>query len=156
MSWTETKYAINSTLGTDDFKPLNKIIEGNWNLIASDNVYASEKAMYSGSSGVYTLSNSFKVRSSGTVRFAVNATFSANTEYTFNVKRNGQIVASYSRTGTGNEVLMPAEASVNRGDVFTFELRRSSGSGTVTNINNVEIRAYPIYAPILVESVKEV
>lgn len=36
--WTGIKHALNSTLGTENFQPLDKIIEGQRTLAASDNV----------------------------------------------------------------------------------------------------------------------
>lgn len=36
--WTGIKHALNSTLGTDEFKPLNEIIDGQRTLAASDSV----------------------------------------------------------------------------------------------------------------------
>jgi hypothetical protein len=35
------KYALNSTIGTSDFKPLDQIIEGQKSLVVSDNIYAT-------------------------------------------------------------------------------------------------------------------
>ena len=37
--WTGIKYAINSTLGTKEFEPLDKLITNQYRLVASDNVY---------------------------------------------------------------------------------------------------------------------
>ena len=37
--WAGIKYAINSTLGTDKFKPLNELIIGEKSLCASDTIY---------------------------------------------------------------------------------------------------------------------
>lgn len=39
--WGEIKHAINSTLGTNDFKPLDKMIEGQNRMIVSEDVYAT-------------------------------------------------------------------------------------------------------------------
>ena len=36
--WAEIKYALNSTLGTDDFKPLDKLIRDSYYVYASDDL----------------------------------------------------------------------------------------------------------------------
>ena len=39
--WAEIKQALNSTIGTDDFQSLDKIINGQKSLLVSDNLYYS-------------------------------------------------------------------------------------------------------------------
>ena len=41
MSWAQIKLALNSSLGTKEFKPLDELIKGQKTLIASDNLYCA-------------------------------------------------------------------------------------------------------------------
>ena len=45
MSWAEVKHALNSTLGTDDFKPLDKMISGNIVIIKENTTWSIPKGI---------------------------------------------------------------------------------------------------------------
>ena len=45
MSWAEIKHALNSTLGTDDFKPLDKMISGNIVIIKENTTWSIPKGI---------------------------------------------------------------------------------------------------------------
>lgn len=153
MSWAETKAAINSTVGTPDFEPLDKIIKGTWRLVASDSfVYASETARVSGSGGTYTLANSFKANAFGSASFAVTASLEQNTTYKLNILKNGTVAATNSRAGTGTQLVFLNTVSFAPGDLITFTFTRVSGSAPIS-VSQIDVRAYPMYAPILIESV---
>ena len=150
MSWAEVKHAINSTVGTSEFKPLDEIVRGNWNLIESENVYIAEKPSYSQSSGIYSLSNSFKMHTNGTVRLRLKAEFSAG--YTFQIYKNGTLVDSLAKAGANNEIVFIVTVSVKTNDIFTFKLVRTSGSTGISSMNEIAVLCTPVYAPMLVES----
>lgn len=153
MSWAETKAAINSTVGTDKFEPLDKIIKGNWRLVASEDfVYASEVAQQSGGSGTYALSNTFKIDANGSIAFAATAAVPQGATYRFNVLRNGSVAASASRAGTSTQLVFLCTTSVSKGDTITFSFTREAGTAPIT-VSQIEARAYPMYAPELIKSV---
>lgn len=54
MSWGEIKHAVNSTLGTDEFKPLDQYIESLISIIPSDQMVYMETA-FSGTALVDTV-----------------------------------------------------------------------------------------------------
>ena len=60
--WSGIKHALNSTLGTASFKPLNEIIEGQRNLAASDSVIAVVNSNPSSISGTLVTSKNGSIR----------------------------------------------------------------------------------------------
>lgn len=155
MSWAEIKHAVNSTIGTDEFKSLDKIFEGNWRLIASDNAYISITPGYTSNSSynTYTISNSFKTNVNGTAKFTADAIFYDDATYSFNLIINGVKVASHERSGTEDAKLtFSVEHYISVGDVITFTFTKTSGSGRLSEISRLAILGYPIYAPELIES----
>ena len=154
MSWAEVKHAINSTVGTSEFKPLDKIIMDNWNLIESSDVYISETPTYSSSSGVYTLNNSFKMKANGSAKIRLVASYSVNSTYTFEAYKNGTPYASETLAGGGttnkNFIL---SISFKKDDVLTFKFfKATTGSTNISSMSEIAVLCTPVYAPMLVES----
>lgn len=96
-----TKFAINSTLGTANFKPLDKIIEGQRSLGASDAVMAvpvlNEITM--GSASPRTLLATFTPKVNGSVRILASmkrGPSSANSTAYIYVTENGTDITSFS------------------------------------------------------------
>lgn len=154
MSWAETK-CINSTVGTKDFKPLNEIVKGNWNLIESERIYISETPTYTSSSGTYTISNSFKFKANGSARIRFVAAYSTNTTYTLEIYKNGNLYKSIARAGNGasNNITIIESVTFKPEDLFTFRLVRAGGSVAVSSMTEIAVLCEPVYAPVLVESV---
>ena len=82
--WSGIKHALNSTLGTEEFQPLDKIILGSKGLVASDNLYVS---LYSSNLTTKLLDVGYtadvlKMRWSGSIRLNISAiVFSVRTSY---------------------------------------------------------------------------
>lgn len=154
MSWAEIKRAINSTVGTDEFQPLDKMIMGNWNLVESNNTYLFETPLYSSSAGTHTLSTTFKMKANGTARIRLLAAYSANITCAFEIYKNGQLYKSNSLTGinTSTNVSFIVPVSFKTDDLFTFKLVRTIGSGNISSINEISVLCDAVYAPVLIES----
>ena len=66
-----TKFALNSTLGTDEFQPLDKIFNGNWRFVTSSNLYATYLTNKKPPENyIYDLGCSFKFNCEGVVRLS--------------------------------------------------------------------------------------
>lgn len=154
MSWAEIKNAVNSTVGTNNFKPLNEIIRGNWNLIESDKVYISEVPEYTSSSGTYNISNSFRFKAPGTAEIRLKASYVANTTYDFEIYKNGAIYKTITESGNdvASNIAIRDTISFVENDLITFRLVRKKGSDS-PSMSEIAVLCEAVYAPILVESV---
>lgn len=154
MSWAEIKNAVNSTVGTNNFKPLNEIIRGNWNLIVSDKVYISETPAYTSSSGTYNISNSFRFKATGTAEIRLKASYVANTTYNFEIYKNGTIYKTITESGNNvaSNIAIRDTISFVENDLISFKLVRKKGSDS-PSMSEIAVLCEAVYAPILVESV---
>lgn len=154
MSWAEIKNAVNSTVGTNNFKPLNEIIRGNWNLIESDKVYISEVPEYTWSSGAYNISNSFRFKAPGTANIRLRASYGSTTTYDFEIYKNGAIYKTITRSGndTAYDVVIFNTISFVENDLITFRLVEKKGIDS-PSMSEIAVLCEAVYAPILVESV---
>lgn len=154
MSWAEIKNAVNSTVGTNNFKPLNEIIRGNWNLIESDKVYISEVPEYTSSSETYNISNSFRFKAPGTAKIRLKASYESNTTYNFEIYKNGAIYKTISQSGndTAYKTTIQGTISFVENDLITFRLVKKKGIDS-PSMSEIAVLCEAVYAPILVESV---
>ena len=132
--WAGIKYALNSTLGTADFKPLDKLLNDliveQTRMVASDDLYCSlENATVTGAMGVTTTlvhPQKLKMTRNGTVRFKGTLT-RQNTNSTrgyFRIYKNGEQVYEWYRdweTGDYAETFS-VDVSFAQNDVLSFEL----------------------------------
>lgn len=155
MSWAEVKHAINSTVGTSEFKSLDKMITDNWTLAISTDEYILESVDYTNvSAGNYTINNSYKMKADGSAKVRLRASWQANTKYRFQAYRNGTSHSSILIEGNGssNTTVLSLNLHFKRDDVFTFELVRDTGSAPISTMTDIALLCTPMYAPILVES----
>lgn len=131
MSWAEIKKAINSTLGTNNFKPLNEIFQDSMVLYASDNSIAN-----------YTDANAkVKVNYSGTCRIKAvvkGSTYSISSGAALVVYINNNNSASYSitfsDTGVTRTFTPSLDINVSKGD--TISVGYTTGSGVSITIQS--------------------
>lgn len=123
-----TKYAVNSSLGTDSFIPLDVLIRNQNVLYASDNLH---RMLYSGEyidgiqaheNAIFSISK-FTATNAGTCKiklfiWVVANRYSSNTYV--RIKRNGNIIMSVNTTQTGyrSEYLSFDNISFKNGDKF--------------------------------------
>ena len=134
--WSGIKHALNSTLGTNHFKPLDKIIQQQIKLSASDNVLynmGSLRATTTNSNDSATVyyPNSFKMTTSGNFKFTgIASTSNTSTRIgRFYIYKNGEIIHQQNWSYTSEE-FSPVEISFNVGDVFKFAVYVYNGSTT--------------------------
>lgn len=140
--WTEVKHALNSTLGTENFMPLDKIYTNGKSLVASDNIYlhlTETKAVSPPAIGeIYEYAPSLKMNSGlGSFKIALPSIFismTGNKYDEFNlhyiIYKNGQEykrVNDISSTDTGSETTIEFSGPMvsvlyEESDVFSFAL----------------------------------
>ena len=138
-----TRYAVNSTLGTSDFKPLDQIITGQKRLVASENLYCP---VYG-----YTYFRSDEVTSPKVIdlfRFKhVNGSFKLK----LNAKRsggacdisflkNGQLVKKITLSTSFHDDYTNA-VYASKGDIISIKIEFTTGSYSEATINNINLCA---------------
>lgn len=123
-----TKYAINSTLGTEDFQPLDQIIKGQRTLVASDATY-----------GVIDveLSNKFYSNVDGSVRIIIKGRAYGNSTHRFNIISNvrGNLATIESKDGTAaayNSFNKSKDINIVKGETISFSKTSSVFPESVT------------------------
>ena len=150
--WTGIKYALNSTLGTDKFKPLNEIIRdeilNGSGLVSSDNLYYPsiiEEKIVSSNYTSYnkTLDVKLKFNVLGTVKLQGTCSNQNITNLNLTILKNNNIFHSLSvKAGTTQTFDIILEFS--KDDVFTFTI---SGDG-YSEYSSATITA-SIYADVI-------
>ena len=130
-----TKYAINSSLGTENFKPLDVQIAEQVRLIPSDEIYQSFER-FEAPTPPKTYDNEFvlpyklKMTRKGTARFKVviNTGAIRNTYGTFTILKNNVAIKTTNFTNEFGDYLFnfSVDGIFNIGDVFTFKLVASN------------------------------
>lgn len=120
--WSEIKHALNSTIGTDDFKPLDKIIQGNKAIVASDNLYwiISNTGAYTEDNTKFTEFAKIRINISGSIKLRVKSGAYYREGYV-EIRINGKTVAN--STTTVGEPLTDSyfDIPVNNKDILTIE-----------------------------------
>lgn len=110
-----TKYAINSTLGTEDFQSLDQIIKGQRTLVASDATY-----------GVIDveLSNKFYSNVDGSIKIIIQGSTYGNSTHKFNIISNmrGTIatIALEGVAAASNPFLEKKDVNITKGETISF------------------------------------
>lgn len=151
MSWAEIKKAVNSTICTEDFQPLDEIFKGSWRFVACDDVtYKSDTVTYSRNGSAFTLGNSYTAAADGTLTVKLLATTNSGITCTFGAYVNGALFSSDERSVTSTaEYTFSNNVTFKKGDVLTFKFTRSSG--TSATFGNLYFLGFPVYAPELLE-----
>lgn len=117
--WSYIKKAINSTLGTNDFEPLNELFFKNKALNASENLYYTiqSESVKVEEGKTYKIPKSIKMYNSGSITIKSNLESPYNGRYTYlNIYINN---ASY-KTLSSETTEVSTVVSFNAGDVITF------------------------------------
>lgn len=132
MSWAETKYAINSSIGTDDFKPIDKMLE--YEIFPSDAV-----ALNLGSSSIKTTKEYKRIKFG--IKGKCKVSFSLTGLYNFNgsvrVLNNETEIYSVASQVINNKKNFATDIfSINKNDLITIEYEKTNSTDTV-NINDI-------------------
>ena len=87
--WAGIKYALNSTLGTDDFKPLDKQITDRIGLIPDENIYTSKDLAPNTTDSNLVLSRNENIKPN--IRELSSMSLCVNTQGQVNLKAKGSI-----------------------------------------------------------------
>lgn len=135
--WAGIKYALNSTLGTDDFKPLDQIIIGQKRFSASDatiKVITQNEIRLSKEST--QILGYFTPKLDGTIR--LNATMDKSSD----IYGTSITIGLYGSSGGGflshnstTNVSKSIDLEVSKGIRYEIRIRTSSDPGTFSNIS---------------------
>lgn len=129
--WSAIKHSINSTLGTSDFKPLDKIITDNKSLQASDEHYYLLADVFDSDAKTKNLGVSVKMRETGSIKISVKIAGGTSTiKRYFDVKKNGTNAITLEWTNnTAADTEENATINFAKGDILTFVGRTTSALG---------------------------
>ena len=117
--WVGIKRALNSTVGTKEFKPLDQIIKGQRTLGASDNVIAVISNTQG--SGATTFPMTFTPKTNGIIRLiAKGCADSTSYTGTFSVLENGVRKYNIEVPVRGGSADFTTELNVNADCVYSF------------------------------------
>ena len=150
--WSGIKYALNSTLGTKDFKPLNEIIRdeilNGSGLVSSDNLYYPsiiEEHIHIGRHTSYNKTFDVKLKFNvlGTVKLQATYHSTDTKPLDLTILKNNNIFQSFS-VNSGQTSTRDVILEFSKDDVFTFTI---SGNG-VSTYPSADIIA-SIYADVI-------
>lgn len=123
--WKEIKRAMNSTLGTSNFKPLDQIITESKGLAASDNPYYS-LGSYSVRNGTTTLLTA-TMNVNGTVRVkGTSSGFSSSETVTLRIYKNSSETQTITWRGDQTQY---ADVAFSANDVLRIDVVATSTTG---------------------------
>lgn len=154
--WSGIKHALNSTLGTEDFKPLDRLMYEGKALQPSDELYYLLKGYVHLSKGeTLRLPFSLVFKTFGSINVSCQGTGGGATYGRFAIYKNGENIANIS-FGTGavfNETKQTT-ISISPNDVLAFEcINSSSAPATSITFNNMQINAKVVDTSVI--SLKE-
>ena len=146
--WSYIKKAINSTLGTNDFEPLNELFFKSKALNASENLYYTiqSESVKVEEGKTYKIPKSIKMYNSGSITIKSNLESPYNRAYTYlRIYINNVLYKTLSSETTSPETTeVSTIVSFNAGDIITFEIFvdfTSSSSTQYGKFSNLRICA---------------
>lgn len=109
--WAGIKYALNSTLGTDDFKPLDKQITDRIGLIPDENIYTSKYLAPNTTDSNLVLSSSSV--SNPNIRELSSMSLCVNTQGQVNLKAIGSITCVQNEASGNSNFHIEIRVAVN-------------------------------------------
>lgn len=149
--WAAIKYSINSKLGTDEFKPIDKLIEelGSYSLIPSSSVlcdiYRDETEMPSTKTGI---GNTVKINISGSIIVSgmarsIHPSYGGNAY--LDIYKNGSKIkdteVSISNSSDGYVSISSSAIEVEKGDSISVTIHCGSGASGRLYVKNIAIYA---------------
>lgn len=131
--WAAIKYALNSTIGTNEFEPLDEIIRNNKILMASDEEYAVLSTSFNENVQTTTskplvniLSKKIKMNNSGSLKIKFSGTIYLIDSYpnavlNLEIYKNNINLAGFSITSLGGYTRTSNEITFMRGDVIEIK-----------------------------------
>ena len=144
--WAGIKYALNSTVGTTEFEPLDKIILGSKALKASDNFYSRilSKHLSGTVNKPIVIENLLEMKWQGSFRLRIYARGQNNTGF-IHIKRNGNIVYTFYLDATSDYKEYSTDISFNVGDIIGLEI---TGIDSIYGDGEANLNYMDIYADV--------
>ena len=144
MGWSKVKKAINSTLGTDEFAPLDKLILGSKGLKASENFYSRvlSKSLTGRKDEPFVIENLMTMKWQGSLRLKISLRGETDDSYV-GVKKNGVVVGALYASSLYSYSERHINISFTKGDVIGLEL------SSISNGNTVFIQYVDVYADVI-------
>lgn len=139
--WTGIKHAINSTLGTADFKPLDKIIEGQRTLAASDSVIQVVLSSTTSIGSNNVVLGSFVPQTEGSVRIITRCSKKSsniNTNATLIVKRvdiDVEVGKITTNLDAMDEYNVQLDVAIKKGVQYEIIMRTNTSGAYVKFLN---------------------
>ena len=135
-----TKYAINSTLGTEDFESIDQMILGSKGLKASDNFYTRLLTQITvDSKETFDKTNWFEMKWSGTFKLNINCDYN-RTSGQIRILKNGSLLYAFGAPDTKPTDYFIDSISVTKGDIIGI-IVKGEGSNGITTINYIDMYA---------------
>lgn len=126
--WAGIKYALNSTVGTKNFKPLDKLLKDVDGLVASDNLYqiVSQNENLRITDGVFEMPKKIKVNANGSIKVklefdglsSIYSDLTMRVDLYVNGEDKGSHDVEIEKGSTANDSWV---ISINKGDEISFK-----------------------------------
>lgn len=122
--WKEIRKALNSTFGTAEFEPLDKIIKGTKGLKASDNFYGRvlDSYEYGDDDDPFIIPNLIVMNWSGSCKFGFYAKKSSGGGENIKVLRNGVIVDTTTLASYDYKLTFSGIITFKKGDIIGLQI----------------------------------
>ncbi len=146
------KFALNSTLGTDEFQPLDKIFNGNWRFVISSNLFATYLTNITNpQTYIYDLGCSLKFNCEGIVRLNCASIIVPRQTIELYLYKNDVIEQTSTATNTdAADKTEYFQFNVNIEKDATYSLKAKTTANAGVTFDEVSIYGYPIYANELI------
>lgn len=129
--WSSIKHAINSTIGTSEFKPLDEIIKGQKSLVVSDNIYCTLLSTSKSADSTNTEVElcSFQMNGDGSFKFKCYASYSQYSGSVI-VYRNNVATEYISIEKNTGSYIYSDTIKAEKNDVIRLTVKRGSGGSS--------------------------
>lgn len=138
--WAEVKRTLNSTLGTTDFKPLDKIIEGQRTLAASDSVIQVIQLKETNIGTTIKEFGKFVPKVNGSVRIIADVRETSGTPtVTIKVLKNGvQVASKAQKINDDTKKIITLDVPISMGEEYSVGMLSTNN---YSDINSISIGA---------------
>ncbi len=147
-----TKYAVNSSLGTNDFIPIDKLInknyENSYRVVSSSELLYSSSYTFSANATDYPnkivhIPKTLKITKAGTIKISFDVAVYSYLDITVSIRKNGETVYSSGKiTGVGEANNISQIIDVLPNDIISFTIslvEENIGSDMRLKFNNIKI-----------------
>lgn len=143
--WTEIKHALNSTLGTSDFKPLNEIVMQTKDLAASDYLYKvinnNEVSRDRIPTHSWVTIASLTMHRNGSARIKFDMQSNMDSGGVRISAPNGSAYVDASSDTTAGWVTQSANISFSKGDTIQISIGNDTGKTPTIKVKNMGLYA---------------